>query len=89
MLRFILITLVLLKLVQSIDISSYFSPTPKASKASKVSEQQNIRDALKDSDSEAIATTPLVLMESVSDGNVSEKETDKEKTTSLVETLGR
>lgn len=85
MLRFILITLVLLKLVQSIDISSYFSSTPKASKASKVSEQ---RDALKDSDSEVIAATPLVLMESVSDGNVSEKETDREKT-SLVETLGR
>lgn len=79
MLRFILITLVLLKLVQSIDISSYFSSTPKTTKASKV---------LKDSDSEVIAATPLVLMESVSDGNISEKETDKEETTSLVETLG-
>jgi hypothetical protein len=76
---------VLLKLVQSIDISSYFSSTPKTTKASKVSDQQN---ALKDSDSEVIAATPLVLMESVSDGNISEKETNEEKTTSLVETLG-
>jgi hypothetical protein len=55
------------------DISSFFSPTSK--------QQKYIRDALKDSDSEVI-TTPLVLKESVSDENVSEKETDKEKTTS-------
>lgn len=88
MLSFILITFILLKLVQGLDISSYFSSsTPKASKASKESNEQNkIRDALKASDSE-VAVTPLVLMETVGDENVSEKETNK--ATTLVETLGR
>ena len=83
-LRFIiLITLILLKVVQSLDISSYFS-----TKTSKVSKQEALQGS-----SIGNADSPLVMMETVGDENDttenSTEKSDKIEKKDVVEVLGK
>ena len=79
-LRFIiLITLILLKVVQSLDISSYFS-----TKTSKVSKQEALQGS-----SIGNADSPLVMMETVGDENDTTEKSVKIEKKDVVEVLGK